>query len=248
MFYSSPLQSLPRAGGAARSPHARRRSRAVEREFSSTGRAARGPRGHRGTAGVSSKIFAPQDPSKGRDDTPGLLTDSRRRRRSFEGRVGAPFAVRRGRASPRGSALPPPDARDVRRRRRAVPSRRPGRLDDVALQDLCVSATASPRGRPGDAPNDPDLHNFLDQLMRDEVAAGGGGHLDADPGVGRRSLSSGFFREMGDLGIPSVGDLLPRAGEGRSRPPRAPRPNRNRRRMTRPRARAATRSAARRSA
>ena len=117
-----------------------------------------------------------------------------------------------------------------------LPLDAPGRLDDVALQDLLRKRDGLPRGDvPGDAPNDPDLHNFLDQLMRDEVAAGGGGHLDADPGVSAGGpLSSSFFREIGDLGIPSVGGIASPCRGGRSRPPRAPRPNRNRRRATRP--------------
>ena len=109
-----------------------------------------------------------------------------------------------------------------------LPLDAPGRLDDVALQDLLRKRDGLPPGDvPGDAPNDPDLHNFLDQLMRDEVAAGGGGHLDADPGVSAGGpLSSSFFREMGDLGIPSVGGIASpcRGGSLAAAPSAAPQP------------------------
>ena len=112
-----------------------------------------------------------------------------------------------------------------------LPLDAPGRLDDVALQDLLRKRDGLPPGDvPGDAPNDPDLHNFLDQLMRDEVAAGGGGHLDADPGVSAGGpLSSSFFREIGDLGIPSVGGTASppparRGGSLAAAPSAAPQP------------------------
>ena len=66
--------------------------------------------------------------------------------------------------------------------------------------------------------------------MRDEVAAGGGGHLDADPGVSAGGpLSSSFFREIGDLGIPSVGGTASppparRGGSLAAAPSAAPQP------------------------
>ena len=77
MFYSPPLQSLPRAGRRTRSPptHGGAPGRSSG-GFHPPIAPREGPRGHRGTAGVSSEIFASRDPSKGRDDTPGPLNDS----------------------------------------------------------------------------------------------------------------------------------------------------------------------------
>ena len=169
----------------------------------------------------------------------------RRRRRSFEvaseplSRFGA------GACRPRGARFPgdrsPPDARDVRRRRRAVPLG-PRRLDDVALQDLLRKRDGLPRGRPGTRER-PDLHNFLDQLMRDG-RSGRRRPPRRRPGrLGRRSLSSSFFREIGDLGIPRGNRLPPpaRGGSLAAAPSAAPQPKPKA--HDAPRARATTRSA-----
>ena len=182
------------------------------------------------------KIFAPRDPSKGRDDTPGLLTDSAAASARSRSRR-SPFAVRRGRASPRGRASRGPKpagrARCSTTAARRYPSA-PRASSDVALQDLLRKRDGLPPGDvPGDAPNDPDLHNFLDQLMRDEVRRAAAATSTPTRASRPAVLSSSFFSEI-DLGSPPWGNRLRRRRAGRVVRPRAPRPRRNRRRMTRP--------------